>query len=132
VLDEAADVLECELLVALEAQMRQLQGDVRAQPFGRDPIEHLDVCQHDGLGLLPVVDAFAEQRRVRVETLVVEPAQDLDRVFQRLARDEPGCAEPHSVPPDDPLHRRAVRCREDGPAQRCVYGAGGHPRSRGS
>ena len=59
------------------------------------------------------VDALAEQRRVREEPLVVEPAEDDDRVVERLAGDEPRRSEAHPVLAHDALESRALRGRED-------------------
>ena len=58
-------------------------------------------------------DAFAEQRRVRVQPLVVQAAEHGDALVERLAGDEPGRAEPHAVAPDERLHAPAVGGRED-------------------
>jgi hypothetical protein len=54
---------------------------------------------------------------VFVRNVLVEAAQRDDGFVERLARNEPRGAEPHPVPPDDPLDPRAVRGREDRPAQ---------------
>ena len=111
--DELADVRARELLVEGEAEVRQLQRDVDAQLLGGDAVEDLPVGVDDGAGLGLVLDALAEQGRIREQALVVEPAEHDDRLVERLARDEPRGAEPHPVPAHDALEPRALRGRED-------------------
>ena len=118
--DELADVRARELLVEGEPEMGELERDVDAEPLGRDAVEDLPVRVDDRPGLRLVLDALAEQRRVREQPLVVEPAQDDDRVVERLPGDEPRRAEPHAVPPHDALQPRALGGREDRPSAACA------------
>ena len=96
-----------------EPEVRQLERDVDLQLLGRDAVEDLPVRLDDDARLGLVVDALAEQRRVGLEAVVVEPPQHDDRVVERLARDEPGCAEAHPVAPHAALQPRAVGGGED-------------------
>ena len=102
-----------EPLVEAEPEVGQLQRDVDPKPLGRDAVEDLPVRHDDGARLGLVADALAEQRRVGLEPVVVEPPQHDDRIVERLPRDEPGRAEAHPVPPDDPLQPRALGGGED-------------------
>ena len=95
--------------------MRQLQRDVRPQLLRRDPVDHLFVGCDDALGLARLEHALAEQRRVRVEALLVQPAEDGDAFVERLARDEASRAEPHPVPPDDGPARAGCRLPRGSP-----------------
>ena len=98
--------------------MRELQRDVRAQLLRRDPVDHAPVRRARPRSVCARLEhAFAEQRRVRVQALVVQPAQHGDALVERLAGDEAAGAEPHAVPPHEPLHARAVGGREDRLAQ---------------
>ena len=122
VLHEPFHVRVRELLVELEAEVGELEGDVRAQPFSDEPRDRLLVRGDDGLRLGFVADALAEERRVRREAALVQPAQYGDAVVEGLAGHEPPGAEPHAVPRDEALDARAVRCGEDRAAH-CVVGS---------
>src|SRR5439155_22562437 len=78
-----------------------------------DPLIRLDHLR----GSVPVLDALAEQRRVRAEAPLVQPAVDGDRVVECLPRDEARGAEPHPVLADEALQRVAAGRREDAPAE---------------
>ena len=117
--DEALDVLERGLLVEREAEVGELQGDVRAQLLGREPVEDLHVRRDGGLGALGRRDLLAEQGRVRVQPGLVQAAEDGDALVERLARDEPRRAEPHPVAVDDLAQAPAVgRAEDELPRQR--------------
>src|SRR5919198_1299630 len=104
--------------------MRELERYVGLQTLRRDPVQDLPVRRDDTLGGRRLEHALAEQRRVRVETLLVEPAQDLDALVERLAGDEACGAELHAVLADQPLHAAAVRGDEDALAQAGVEPCG--------
>ena len=93
--------------------MRELQRDVRAQLLVCDAVDDRAIRGDDGLGLGRLEHAFAEQRRVGVEPLLVQSAQHRDALVEGLARDEAARAEPHAVPAHQALHTRAVGCGED-------------------
>src|SRR5581483_4628955 len=59
VLYEPLDVRVRELLVELEAEMRELEGDIRAQSFRDEPRDRLLVRRDDGLRLRLVADSLA-------------------------------------------------------------------------
>ena len=118
VLDELGDVALRELLVDREAEMRELERDVRPQPLRVDAVEHLAVGGDDRARLGLVAHALAEERRVREQALVVQPPQDGDGRVEALAGDEARGAEPEAVPLHEPLQARAVRGREDQAAER--------------
>ena len=67
---DALDVRVRELLVELEAEMRELERDVDGQRLGVEPLEDAPVLVRDRLGLGAVADALAEQRRVGVQPLL--------------------------------------------------------------
>src|SRR5439155_1544135 len=77
-----------------------------------DPLIRLDHLR----GSVAVLDALAEQRRVRAEAPLVQPAVDGDRVVECLPRDEARGAEPHPVLADEALPRVAACRREGAPA----------------
>ena len=106
--DELGEVAVRELLVDREAEVRELERDVRPQPFGLDAVEQLAVRGDDRARLGLVAHALAEQRRVRQEAVVVQPPQDRDRCVEALAGDEARGAEPEAVPLDEALQPRAV------------------------
>ena len=95
--DEPLDVLVGGLLVEGEAEVRELQRDVRAQLLRGEPVEHLDVCVDDSRDARRVGDRLAEQRRVRVEAGLVQPSENGDALVERLAGDEAAGAESHPV-----------------------------------
>ena len=64
-----------ELLVEREAEVRELERDVRAEAFGRDAVEQLAVAATTARSR-PRRDALAEQRRVREEALARSAAED--------------------------------------------------------
>ena len=107
----------CELLVDREAEVRQLERDVRPQGLRLDAVEHLAVGGDDLARLGLVAHALAEERRVREEAAVVQPAQDGHGSVEALAGDEARGAEPEAVPLHEALQARAVRCREDEAAE---------------
>src|SRR5439155_21941070 len=92
---------------------RQLEGDVRLEALGCDPAQNLLVGLDDAVRRLAVGDSLAEQRRVRSQTLLVQPAQRDDRLVERLAGNEPRSAEPHPVPVGEAPDPWAVRRGED-------------------
>ncbi len=116
---DALDVRVRELLVEREAEVRELERDVRLQLLG-------DESFHDRLVLLcdrgragRVGDGLAEQRGVRVEPCVVQPSQHRHAVVERLAGDEAGCADTLAVLLHQPLKAVAVGGVEDrGPRER--------------
>ena len=114
--EQPAHVRVRELLVDLEPEVRELQRDVRAQLLGRDPVEHLLVRRDDPLGLPRLEDALAEQRRVRVQPLLVQAAEHGDALVERLAGDEARGAEPHAVPPDERTARVCCRRQRGSPS----------------
>ena len=110
---QALDVLVGELLVEGEAEVRELERDVRLQLLGDEPLDDRLVLGSDGGGALGVRDRLAEERRVRVETRVVELPQHRDARVERLAGDEAGRADPLAVALDEALHARALGRMED-------------------
>ena len=111
-----------ELVIELEAEVRELERDVRAQPFRDEPRDRLLVRRDDGLRLRLVAHPLAEERRVRREPALVQPAQYGDALVKGLAGHEPPGAEPHAVLRDEALDPGAVGCGEDGAAH-CVVGS---------
>ena len=111
--DELADVGARELLVEGEAEMGQLERHVDLQPLGRDAVEDLPVGVDDGARLGLVATPSPSRVVFALRPALVQPAQHDDRVVERLPRDEPGRAEPHPVPPHDPLQPRALGGGED-------------------
>jgi hypothetical protein len=106
--DEPLDVRVAEPLVERDADVGELEGDVRPQLLGLDPVEHVFVRADDGFGLLGVANVLAEQGRVRPQPLLVQPAERDDGLVQRLAGDEARGAEPHPVLADEALDVPAV------------------------
>ena len=100
--DELRDIPVRELLVEREAKVRQLERDVRAEAFRRDPVEELAVRGDDRSGLGLGRDALAEERRVREQALVVQAAQDGHGGVEALSRDEARGTEPEAVPLHEP------------------------------
>ncbi len=107
------DVLECELLVDREPEMRQLERDVREQLLVGEAVDDLDVRLDDPVRVVAVGNRLAEERRVRVQSCLVQPPQDDDALVERLACDEPAGAEAHPMALHEPLEERAVRGAED-------------------
>ena len=103
--------------------MRELQCDVRLQLLGGDAGDDFAICLDDRLGLGRLEHAFAEQRRVRREALLVEAAQDCNALVERLTGDEACGAEAAAVPADEPLDAPAVGRGEDPLAEGRVRGA---------
>jgi hypothetical protein len=87
-----------------------------------EPLEDIFVLRRDRARLFRVRDVLAEDRRVRVEALVVQPPENGDALVQRLARNEARSPEPHAVLAHERPHARALRRREDELA-RYGYGA---------
>src|SRR5581483_1280518 len=95
-----------------------LQRDVRPHPL--EPPDHLLVRGHDGVCLGLVAHPLPEERRIRVEAAVVEPAQYEEALVKRLPRHEPAGAEPHPVAAHEALDARAVGRGQDRPAEHVV------------
>ena len=112
-LHDPLDVRVRELLVELEPEVRELQRDVAGQLLRVEPFEDAPVLVRDRLRLGGVAHALAEQRRVRVEPLVCEAVQHCDARVDRLAGDEPGGAEPHSVAAHEALVGAADHTERD-------------------
>ena len=107
------------LLVEGESEVGELQGDVRLQLLGYEPLEdHLVLVRH-GCGAAGVGNRLAEQRRVRVQSRVVQLAQDGDALVERLAGDEAGCADAPPVLLHESLEARALSGVEDGRSGEC-------------
>src|SRR4029077_6935764 len=115
--DELGHVAVGELLVDREAEVRELERDVRLQPFRLDSVEQLPVGDDDRARLGFVAHTFAEEGRIPEQPLVVQPPQDRDGRVAALAGDEAGGAEPESVLLDEALQTRAVRGREEQAAE---------------
>ena len=108
-----------DLLVEGEAEVRELERDVRLQLLGDEALDDRLVLVGDGGGALGVGDRLAEQRRVRVQPRVVEPAQHADALVEGLAGDEAARADPPAVALHEPLQSRAVgRVQDRGARQR--------------
>ena len=112
-LDETPDVSVRELLVDLEPEVGELERDVRPQLLGGDALDHLAVRGDDGLRVLGLEHAFAEQRRVRPQPLLVQTAQNGDALVERLACDEARRPEAHPVAAHEALDAAAVGRGED-------------------
>ena len=93
--------------------MRELESDVRLQLLGDEPLDDLLVFGGDGRRALLVGNRLPEQRRVRVQAGVVEPAQHRDALVERLAGDEASGAHPPAVVLHEPLQSSVVGCVED-------------------
>ncbi len=119
-LDHALDVRVGELLVELEPEVCQLQRDVARELLRVEALEDAPVLLGDGLRLGWIAHALAEQRRVRVETLVRQAPQYGDALVQRLARDEPRRAQPHPVLAHEAPHVAVVGRAQDHRAQHRV------------
>jgi hypothetical protein len=138
VFDETRDVRVRRLLVEREAEMCELERDVRTQVLGRKPVQDLLVRPHDGFRPGSIGNRLAEERRVRVESGLVQAVQHGDALVERLAGDEARGSEAHPVSADDALERRAVGRPEDCGSrerhERCGQAghAGREPTSRGS
>ena len=110
---QALDVLVRELLVEGEAEVRELECDVRLQLLGDEALDDRLVLGSDGGGALGVRDRLAEQCRVRVQAVVVEPPEHRDARVERLACDEASRADPLAVALHEALHARALGRMED-------------------
>ena len=122
--DEPLDVLVRGFLVEGEPEVRELERDVRPQLLRDEALEDPPVLVRDGRGACFVRDRLAEQRRVRVQPCVVQPAQDADALVERLAGDEPPGPEPSAVALDEVLQSFAVgRMQESRARQRGHGGA---------
>ena len=108
-LEQAAEVLEGQLLVDVEAEVRELQRHIRLQPFRGNAVDHLPVGRDDRVGLCRFEHALAEQRGVRREALLVQPAEDGDALVERLAGDEARGPEPAAMPADEAPGRAGCR-----------------------
>ena len=86
-----------ELGIEIETEMGQLERDIDLQPFRGDAVEIGDVLVDDGPRRRRVLDSFAEQRGIGAQPLLVERAQDRDRLVEGLAGDEPRSPQPHAV-----------------------------------
>src|SRR6185437_5435054 len=117
-LDELGHIALREFLVDRESEVRELDGDVRLQSLRMDAVEHLAVGGDDGAGLRLVAYTLAEQRRVREETVLVQPPEHRHGIVEGLAGDEPCGAEPEAIPLDEALQPRAVGRREYEAAER--------------
>ncbi len=102
--------------------MRQLERDVRTELLIVQALQHALVLRRDRARLLRVRDVLAENGRVRVEALIVQPPQNGDALVEGLTGDEARGSEPHAVLAHERPHARALRCREDELA-RNRYGA---------
>ena len=106
--DDSLDVQVRRLLVEGEAEVRELERDVGAELLGGESVENALVLDHDCRRLLRRTDVLTEQRRVRAQPGLVEPAQHRDAFVERLSCDEASRAQPHAVPVDDPAQPPAV------------------------
>ena len=111
--DEALDVRVRHILVEAEAEVRQLESDVRLQLLGDEPLDDLLVFGGDGRRALLVRSRLPEQRRVRVQAAVVESAQHRDALVERFAGDEASGAHALAVVLRDPLQSGVLGCVED-------------------
>ena len=115
--DEALDVRVRDLLVEGEAEMRELERDVRLQLLGHEPLEDPLVLVRDCRRPFDVGDRLAEERRVRVEPRVVQLPEHADALVERLAGDESRRAHALAVLLHEPLEPGALRRVEDGCAR---------------
>ena len=118
--DEALDVRVRDLLVEREPEVRELERDVRLQPFGREALEDALVLVGDGLGAVasrnasPSSVVFAWRpasfslRRTATHSSSVSPATNRPAPSRMPCR----CTKP--------LEPRAVGCAEDAAAQQPV------------
>ena len=106
-LHDALDVGVRQLLVELEAEVRELERDVAGKLLGVEALENASVLVRHGLRVGAVTDALAEERGVRMEPLAGEAAQHDHALVERLAGHEPARPEAHAVPvheaPDVPI-----------------------------
>ena len=93
--------------------MRELERDVRAELLVVQALQDALVLGRNRARLLRVRDVLAEDRRVGVEALLVQPPQNGDALVEGLAGDEARGSEPHAVLAHERLHTRALRRRED-------------------
>ncbi len=111
--DEPLDVGVGDLLVDGEAEVRQLERDVCLQLLGDEPLDDGLVLGRDGSGTRCVGSRLAKQRRVRVEPRLVQLPEHADARVERLACDEPRCADAPTVALDEVLQPRALGRMED-------------------
>jgi hypothetical protein len=93
--------------------MGELERDVRTQVLRDEAVEDELVLGDDSGSLVGVSDVLSQQRRVRVETGVVQAPEHHDALVERLPRDEARRAEPHPVAVDHPPQPGAVGRAED-------------------
>ena len=114
--DESLDVRVRDLLVEGEAEVRELERDVRLQLLRDEALDDLLVLGGDGGRALGVRDRLAEERRVRVQARVVELAQHGDALVERLAGDEASGADAPAVALHETLEASALgRVQDRGP-----------------
>ena len=106
--------------------MRELERDVRLQLLGDEAVEDALVLRRDGRRARRVGDRLAEERRVRVQPGVVQPAQHGDALVEGLAGDEARRADAHAVLLHEPLEPGALGRAQDGCARerRAVVSSG--------
>ena len=88
VLDDPLDVFIGELLVDVEAEVRQLDGEVRLQRLGVEAVEDRQVLVGDRPRLGLVEDVLAEHGRVGVQAALVQRAEDDHAGVEILPGDE--------------------------------------------
>src|SRR5207248_11753194 len=125
VLHQLGDVAIRELLVDREPEVRELERDVRPQAFGLDAFQDLVVLVDGRSGLRLGSDALAEQCRVRLQSLRIEPREHGHGLVERLPGDETRRTEPEAVLLDETLQARALGGRENDRPQRraCLHPA---------
>ena len=123
VVDDGGDVLEGELLVDQQPEMRQLHRHVDLQPALGDPVEDGAELVHDDARLVRRAHVLTEQRRVRAQPARVQPREHVETFVERLAGDEARAAEPHPVAADERADAAVRRRGEDRLPERCVDGS---------
>src|SRR5579875_1175209 len=121
--DEPFDVPVGDIFAEIESKMRQLQGDHRIQFLGGDPVEKLDILIRDRRGRRLLTDAFAEQGRVGLQSLLVERSQDRNGLLEALAGHKAGRAETHAVATNGFGYEPVMGCRQDELAEERVQSA---------
>ena len=116
-LDQSCDVRVCSLLVEGQAEVRELESDVRLQLLRNEALDDLLVFGGDRGRALGVRYRLAEERRVRIQARVVQLAQDGDARLERLACDEASGTHAPAVPLHEMLEARALCRRQDGGAR---------------
>ena len=103
-----------ELLVDREAEVRELERDVRPQPLGVRCGRAARGRRRRRRGVSASSRTPSPRSVVFVSRpLLVQPPQDGDRRVEAFAGDEARGAEPEAVPLHEPLQARAVRGREE-------------------